>query len=322
MYTYINKIDATDHYRFNIVYQIIEISTGKRYIGSHGTYKDNPITALKKYKSSTLDKCFAINQLLNRLNYRYEILSYHETRNLATKEEARIQRLYNAKYSDLYYNKAYADEGLNVAGKVNCIDPYGKYNFVNIDDDRIKSGYLKYWATGKKIMKDKDGNIYSLDINDNNPDFVGIAKGFRTVVDQYGNTFRVAINDPRIKTENLVSVCTGRSLTEEHKQKISNASKGENNAMYGRKHSEESKKKNAEKHLGKKASDKTRALLSSQRVGKLNSAAQPLIIDDIKFDTIKDASAAHGVSPKVVATRCKSTNKKWTNWFYIKKETT
>ena len=42
----------------------------------------------------------------------------------------------------------------------------------------------------------------------------------------------------------------GKKHSEESKRRISEARKGENNPFYGRKHSEESKKKNAEAHKG------------------------------------------------------------------------
>lgn len=53
--------------------------------------------------------------------------------------------------------------------------------------------------------------------------------------------------------------------TEEELAKMSAASKGENNPFYGKHHTEESKEKNRQAHLGKKASDETRAKMSESQ---------------------------------------------------------
>ena len=39
IYTKINPLIAIDKNKYNFVYQITEISTGMKYIGSHGTKK-------------------------------------------------------------------------------------------------------------------------------------------------------------------------------------------------------------------------------------------------------------------------------------------
>ena len=106
IYSAILPVISQDKNKFNFVYQITEISTGIKYIGSYGTKKAAPLKALKKYKSSTLDSCFELNQKLNPLNYHYEILSYHSTRDEATLEESRLHFLYDVKCNPNYYNKS------------------------------------------------------------------------------------------------------------------------------------------------------------------------------------------------------------------------
>ena len=54
----------------------------------------------------------------------------------------------------------------------------------------------------------------------------------------------------------------GKHLSEEHKKKLSEASKGEKNPMYGKHFSEESKKKMSEAKKGKKLSEETKKKLS------------------------------------------------------------
>ncbi len=52
IYSAILPVKTTDKNKYNFVYQITELSTGIKYIGSHGTEKSNPLKDLKKYKSS------------------------------------------------------------------------------------------------------------------------------------------------------------------------------------------------------------------------------------------------------------------------------
>lgn len=59
-------------------------------------------------------------------------------------------------------------------------------------------------------------------------------------------------------------------MSVESKQKMSVSTRGENNPMYGKKHSEETKKKNREKHLGKTTSDETRQKLREAFSGENN----------------------------------------------------
>ena len=57
----------------------------------------------------------------------------------------------------------------------------------------------------------------------------------------------------------------GKKHSEETKRKISEATKCENNPMYGKHHSEESKKKISEAHKGKHPSEETRKKLSEAK---------------------------------------------------------
>ena len=59
-------------------------------------------------------------------------------------------------------------------------------------------------------------------------------------------------------------------FSDDVKKRISVANTGEKNGMYGKKHSEETKKKIAQKHTGMRASDATKQKLSEMRKGKRN----------------------------------------------------
>lgn len=78
-----------------------------------------------------------------------------------------------------------------------------------------------------------------------------------SVKDKDGNTFHVYDTDDRYLNKELLPVSTGTKLSEETKLKISLGSKGSNNGMYGKTHSEETKLKMSE--------------MASKRTGELNS---------------------------------------------------
>ena len=170
IYSAILPVISEDKNKYNYVYQITEISTGMKYIGSRGTKQSNPLKDLKKYKSSTLDECFELNQKLNPLNYHYEILSYHSTRNETTLEESRLHFLYDVKCNPKYYNRSnQTPNGFSTAGKVVVIDSFNNKILVNIDDPRYLSGELTYFKVGnslsaetkEKISNSLIGNVLS-----------------------------------------------------------------------------------------------------------------------------------------------------------------
>lgn len=68
--------------------------------------------------------------------------------------------------------------------------------------------------------------------------------------------------------DNMSKAQKGRTCSEETRLLISKSVSGEKNGFYGRKHSEESKKKMSDSAKGRKASDDTKQLLSSQRLGR------------------------------------------------------
>lgn len=64
------------------------------------------------------------------------------------------------------------------------------------------------------------------------------------------------------------------TMSEETRDRMSDSKKGEKNYMFGRKHSEETKKKISEKRKGHKHSDETKKLYSEQRKGRTISEKQ------------------------------------------------
>ena len=312
IYSAILPVISKDKNKYNYVYQITEISTGMKYIGSRGTKQSNPLKDLKKYKSSTFNSYFELNQKLNPLNYHYEILSYHSTRNEATLEESRLHFLYDVKSNPKYYNRSnQTANGFSTAGKavvkdnkgnialVNCDDPRylsgelvgitkgnvtvrdnnGNKVKVSVNDTRLKSGELKMHTKGKAVVKDKYGNTFQVDINDSrlkSGELTGHTKGMVPVKDKYGNNFQVPVNDLRYLSGSLVHISVGKTLSDNHKKKISDKTKGDK-----------------------------------------NPAAKAVFINGNIYSTIRDAIKILSVSSYIITTRCKSTEQQWDQWYFI-----
>ena len=166
-YKIILPIKGEDRNKYNYVYQITELSTGMKYIGSRGCKIDDVYKDLKKYKSSTTNKCFKISQKLNPLNYHYEILSYHTTREEANLAECDLHDLYNVKANSFFYNKCnQTTSGFDVAGFTTVKDKNGNTFMVSCNDDRLKTGELVSIVKNKICVKDKDNNKFLIDCDD------------------------------------------------------------------------------------------------------------------------------------------------------------
>lgn len=97
----------------------------------------------------------------------------------------------------------------------------------------------------------------------------------------------------------------GRKFSEEHRRKISlHAAErvGEKNPFFGKTHSEETRKRIAEKKLGSKPTN-----------------IRPVVIDDVVYESITDAGRKLGKNPSVVLWRIKSENPKYTAWQWLDK---
>jgi len=113
------------------------------------------------------------------------------------------------------------------------------------------------------------------------PETIRRMSGRVPVVNSEGQRFKVATNDPRYLSGELIHTSVGRQCSEDTKQrirekaigrghaaetraKISKAMKGENNPFYGKQHTDETKKQISKKNKGRTAvfTDKHRKNLS------------------------------------------------------------
>jgi group I intron endonuclease len=95
---------------------------------------------------------------------------------------------------------------------------------------------------------------------------------------------------------------SGRIMSKEQKLMLSDIAKervGENNPFYGKTHSEETKKK-----------------LSEKRKGIQPTNIKPIIIDNIKYSCVREASEKLNIKEQTIRYRCLSNNEKFKDYNY------
>jgi group I intron endonuclease len=102
-----------------------------------------------------------------------------------------------------------------------------------------------------------------------------------------------------------------KKLTEEHKQNISNSIKGENHPWFGKKHSEETKKKISISRTGVSNPKHSEWML------KNNPNIQPISIEGVIYNTIREAAENIGLKKNSVKFRVNSESEKWNKWFKV-----
>lgn len=123
--------------------------------------------------------------------------------------------------------------------------------------------------------------------------------------------------------EKISKINTGRILSAEHKEKISNKIKGKNHPMYGKKHTEESKNKIRHKHLGKiglvginhpmygkhhniKSKLKISRSLKGKLIGDKNPAKRQDVRNKMRLSRINDLKSKYGnIGPNFNDNACK-----------------
>lgn len=128
---------------FHYVYQITNKVNSKMYIGSR-TSNIEPANDLgKKYFSSSKDKEFQKEQRENPENFIYEVLSIYNNKDDMLNEEIRLHNLYEVGKNLNYYNKSkQTSKSFSMNGRVNVKDKDGNILSVSVDDPRYLSGEL------------------------------------------------------------------------------------------------------------------------------------------------------------------------------------
>lgn len=105
---------------------------------------------------------------------------------------------------------------------------------------------------------------------------------------------------------------TNREISEETREKLRQANRkrkifpdmsGENNPMFGKNHSDETREKIRQSRLGKKTSEQTKIKLSQIRTGDKNSRCVPVYCPELNeiFWGAKDAYLKYGVNPNKIS---------------------
>lgn len=309
--------------KYNYVYIITELSTNKKYIGVRSCNISPEYDLGKIYFSSSTNKKFIKNQKENPYNYRYNILSIYKNREDAINEEIRLHHLYNVDTNNEYYNKSKSSSnGFDQDGKVVVKDYDGNIHNINKNDplylngdlvhhlkntvavlnehgEKVRISYDEYnsgnyvgHTKNKVIVRDKDGNIKQVDINDPqylSGELIHICKNKTLVKDKDNNKFFVDINDPRFLSGELVGHTKGYKASEETKRKMSESQKLIKHSPL----SEETKRKMADKK------------------------SKPLNCEGKTFKNAEEAAKFLNITKRAVRFRCTSNKDTWKDWFYI-----
>lgn len=97
-------------------------------------------------------------------------------------------------------------------GKVNVKDADGNILNVSVDDPRYLSGELQYFLTDTVMVRDDNGNFLRVGSSEfKSGNYTAAQAGKVTVVDVHGNTMSVCVDDSRYLSGELVSVSKGKA---------------------------------------------------------------------------------------------------------------
>lgn len=241
------------------------------YIGSRQS-KCDPLDDLGvKYFSGSSNKNFIIEQKQNPNDFKYEVLSTHDSRMEAYVEEARIQRELDVLNDELCYNKSINHELFTTYNRTFKLTRETKKKMSDARKEYFKTheawnkGYKYPEEFGEKVSESLKGNP-KLRIRLGKKHSVEAKEKISESVKEYFKTHDNARKgshwseeDKKLQSE----LRKGKTWEElygvekalEMKEHLSKSTKGENNGMFGKMQSDETKKKISEKRRGKKRSE-------------------------------------------------------------------
>ena len=183
-----------------IVYKITNIINNNIYIGVHTTNNIND-----GYMGSGTNIKLAIKEY-GKHNFKKEILYIYDNEvDMLNKESELVDEKF-IKREDTY-NIIKGGSTFLTTGCVTVKDKDGNTFMVNIDDNNYKIGEYTHILKGMVTVKDKDGNIFKVSIDDPrylSGELVHNHTNMVTVKDKDGNTFKVSIDDSRYLSGELV----------------------------------------------------------------------------------------------------------------------
>ena len=155
--------------KFHYTYQIVELSTNKKYIGVRSSDIEPRLDIGHVYFSSSSDIKFIKRQKEFPNDYEYIVLSIHESREDANKEEMYLHEKYDVASSINFYNIVNSGSiNFNRVGMAVVRDKDGNIFQASIDDERYLSGDLVHNMVGKKLSEEHKANISKGSSGENN----------------------------------------------------------------------------------------------------------------------------------------------------------
>lgn len=196
------------------VYRITNIILEKHYYGVRSSECMPSDDIGVKYFNSSKDKEFINDQRKNPSNYRYKIIRVYSSRDLAVKLEIRLHNKFNVGVNESFYNRA-------------------KQTSVGWDTTGISS---------TPLIGEKNGMYGKTHTEEVRKKLSEAAKGNTNWKDRQHTC----------ETKEKISAARAlQTISQETKDKWSKNRSGAGNAMFGKKHSDESKRKMSESKKGR-----------------------------------------------------------------------
>ena len=220
---------------YHYFYKITNDINGNYYYGVHSTNNLDD-----GYLGSGIRLGYAKNKY-GIEHFHKEILKFFDTADDAYNYESEIVNESLVKDPNCY-NCMVGGVGVHGNG-VTCVkDKDGNHFFIPLDDSRYLSGEFKNVFKGYVNVKDKYGHNFKVKLDDPrflSGELVGQVKGSMLMKNKDGDTKMIELTDPLYISGEYVPFWTGKSHTDETKEKMhlthlkNNHQKGEKNSQYG-----------------------------------------------------------------------------------------
>ena len=205
--------------KYHYVYRITNLVEDKHYYGKRSSILHPKLDLGKKYFSSSRDKSFKKEQLEYPNRFKYKIIYILSSAKDAIYFESKLHKRFDVGNNLNFYNRCKQHlNGWDTTGMLTVKDNDGNIFMVSVNDPRYLSGELVAIAKQKILCKDTNGNTFQVSNNDSrylSGELVGINKNKVLVKDTNGNTLMVSKNDMRYLNGELVGITTGHIIVKD-----------------------------------------------------------------------------------------------------------
>ena len=217
------------------VYRITNIIENKHYYGKRVTKKHPSLDLGKKYFSSSTNDDFMLDQKSHPENYIYKVIVIAKSKYRAAQLEVKLHKKFNVASNPNFYNKCNARMngfGMDDSVAVTVVET-GERILVEKDCPKLKTGeYIHHFKDRATLRHNITGECINIKCSDpkaNSELYSHVTKDRVVVKDKDGNTFSVNINDPRYISGELVYYRTGTNHKQSTKDLMSeNGIRGKN----------------------------------------------------------------------------------------------